>query len=383
MLRVIFLIAPVFVCLFWVVVLSDNPKSHSVPRSFFGRLMYLPLVIYFAHFLYFAPFPKIFPYFDLIFNFLSLFSYPVYYIYFRLLTIDQKFSLKKHGKFFIPGIIVGIIYAVAFIIAPQKEYHVWLYNQDAHSDNFYVKSLILTRTLVKFTYLIQVLLVVVGNYQLIRKYGDRAEQYYSDIRDGKNHNASILNLTFVLISITTIILAVMGRYEMKANDYLIYIGWSVYSVLLFVGGYLGFKLKPINPTFEILNTTNNQNQQLGDIAPTVQKKIADKLEVEFEQKKVFLNSQLNIMDVVEAVGTNRTYISLIINQKYNQNFCSFVNGYRIEELKRVYSSNPEYTNETLAQCCGFGSLNSMKRAVFSKTGMSVQDWKKKVIAGSE
>lgn len=101
--------------------------------------------------------------------------------------------------------------------------------------------------------------------------------------------------------------------------------------------------------------------------------------LQFEEEKIYLNSQLNIMDLVQAVGTNRTYISSIINQHYNQNFCSFVNSYRINELESVLMNNPDYTNEILADSCGFGSLNSLKRAIFAKTGMSLSDWKKQFI----
>jgi len=101
-----------------------------------------------------------------------------------------------------------------------------------------------------------------------------------------------------------------------------------------------------------------------------------KILVQFNEKKLHLNSQLNIMDIVKAVGTNRSYISGIINSRYNQNFCSFVNGYRIEELEKAIVENPDSTNESLAETCGFGSVNTLKRAISSKTGMSLTEWKK-------
>jgi len=92
-------------------------------------------------------------------------------------------------------------------------------------------------------------------------------------------------------------------------------------------------------------------------------------------KKKSLNSQLNILEIVNLVGANRTYISAIINLEYNQNFCTFVNTYRIKELKKLIIQNPEYPNEVLAEFCGFGSVNSLKRTISSKTGMSITDWK--------
>jgi len=375
MLRIIFLTAPVFVCLFWVIILADNPKSHSAPRSFFAKFMFLPLIIYFSHFLFHAPFPNIFAYFFNILNtYTSLFVFPAYYVYFRLLTVDEKFSWKIHGKFFIPAIIVATIYTVAVLIAPRMEYKTWLYNQNAYIASYYVQFLKTTATLVKITYLIQVIVVLTSNFLLIRKYKDRAEQFYSDILDGKYNYAKRLNVSFLLISIPAFITTALGRYILTKGEYSIFIWWPVFAVMLFIIGYLGFKLKPINPTFEV-STNVDEQPQLSDITSGAQQMILNKLEVEFIQNKAYLNNQLNITDIAKAIGTNRTYISLIIKQVYNQNFCSFVNGYRIEELKRVYNSNPEYTNEVLAQCCGFGSVNSMKRAVYSKTGMSTTEWK--------
>jgi len=378
MLRTILLISPVFVSLFWAIVLADHPKSHSVPRAFLGRFMLFPAAIYFTHFLYFAPLPATYPYFDAIFAYTSLLGFPMYYVYFRLLTVDKKFSLKAHGKYFIVAILVGTLYSVGVLLAPKAEYKVWLYNQTAYADNPHIRFLAAMRILGKITYLVQVVMTVIGNHFLLKKYGAKAEQYYSDIQDGKNTNARMLNYSMVALGIAAFIFGTLGRYSIVQHNWYIYSGWSVFSIILFYMGYMGFKQKPINPTFDSMDATDEQNQTF-EFTTSVEQKIVHILEVEFEQKKVYLNSKLNIMDVVEAVGTNRTYVSLVINQKYNQNFCTFVNGYRIEELRRVIITNPEYTNETLAQCCGFGSLNSMKRAISFKTGLSMSDWRNQII----
>lgn len=377
MLKTIFLISPVFVSLLWAILLSENQKRYSASRVFLGRFMLLPMIVYFTHFLYHAPFPEIYRYFDPVFAYTSLLVFPMYYIYFRLLTIDKSFSLKKHGKYLIPGLIVGTLYAVGVFLTPKAEYKVWLYNQYAYNDNPYIQFLAAVRILGKITYLIQVVATVIGNSRLIKKYGANAEQYYSDILDGKNNNVRALNYSIISISIIAFILGVLGRYLLLNQDRYIYLGWSIFSIALFIIGYLGFKQKPINPTFE--SESFVLENQLIDLTNAAQKKILHKLLVEFEKKKIYLNSQLNIMDVVQVLGTNRTTISNLINQHYNQNFCSFVNNYRIDELARVYAENPQYTNEQLAECCGFGSLNSLKRAVASKTGLSLTEWKKRLL----
>jgi AraC-like DNA-binding protein len=96
----------------------------------------------------------------------------------------------------------------------------------------------------------------------------------------------------------------------------------------------------------------------------------------FEKEHIHLESKLTIQDVALKVGTNRTYISSLINQHYGVNFCSFVNNLRVEEMERMMKENPKATNQMLAEACGFGSVDSLKRAVQSKTGLSISAWKR-------
>ena len=151
----------------------------------------------------------------------------------------------------------------------------------------------------------------------------------------------------------------------------------IHAVDHYLIGYMGFKQKPINPSFEV-ELDDPIVQVFGVQLNAAQKEIHDKLLVEFQNKKLYLNNDLNIMEVVQLVGSNRSYISSIINQQYNQNFCAFVNSYRINELERIILEDHFVVNEILAEKSGFGSVKSMQRAVNSSTGLTIADWKKKI-----
>jgi YesN/AraC family two-component response regulator len=141
---------------------------------------------------------------------------------------------------------------------------------------------------------------------------------------------------------------------------------------------LGIKQKPINPSFD-LSEEQETAEQLSEISSSAENKVLQNLIQQFEQNKLYLNDDLTIMDVVQVVGTNRTYLSALINQRYKQNFCSYVNSFRIKALKELTISNPTCAYEILAESCGFGSVSSMKRAVSSSTGLSISEWKKTLI----
>jgi AraC-like DNA-binding protein len=368
---------PIYVALFWSVALAGIDKKHSTPRRFLAKFMLFPLIIFVSHLLYFAPYPSIYPYFDVVLQYASLMSFPIYYIYFRLLTVDEKFSIHAHARYLIIPFAISIVYLIGVLFTPKIEFRTWIYNKDAFPESPNILFLRIMRIIIRSVFLIQVVVTVTCNYLLIRKYSDKAEQFYSDLQDGKYNNALLLNRSIILMSIAAFIFALLGRNYLMEQTTIIIIGWTVFSVMLFIIGYMGITQKSINPTYELETDSTDWNDELNPLSDS-QKMILKKLLKEFEEKKVFLNSQLNILDVVQAVGTNRTYISTIINQQYNQNFCAFVNSYRMEELERVIHENHHVSNEVLAEICGFGSLISLRRAVYAKTGLSISRWKKQL-----
>ena len=370
MFRIIALITPVFVSLFWAIILNGNRKSHSRPRSFLAMLMLLMVVLFTVKFFNFEPLPDIYPYFDVIHVYIGCMIFPFFHIYFRLLTIDERFSWKAHARYLIPPFILVSVYAVASLITPDIEYKTWLFNKHAFPESPRIHFLNIMLPMIYYFTELQVIYYLVRNTVLLKRYGVRAEQFYSDIYDGKYNNAKILNYMIFVNSVITII----TYFIFLKFSWMIYVSPTIYAIYVYLIGYMGYKQKAINPTFELIPDNETKNN-LDQILPALSDKLLRKLLFEFEVNKIYLDSQLNILDVVQAVGTNRSYISTVINQQYNQNFCSFVNGFRLQELQRVYEENPEYTNDALAECCGFGSVSSLRRAVFSKTGLSVSEWK--------
>jgi AraC-like DNA-binding protein len=375
MFRIIALLTPVFVSLFWAIILHTDRKSHSRPRSFLARLMLLMVVLFTVKFFNFEPLPEIYPYFDVIHMYAGCLIFPFYHIYFRLLTVDEKFSWKAHARYLILPTILVSNYGVATFLTPGIEFKTWLFNKQAFPNSPHVHFLNIMYPLLNYYVEFQVIFYVVRNSILLRRYGDRAEQFYSDINDGKYNNANILNYMIVINAVITIIcFLIFLRYS-----WMVYIFPTIYAIYAYLIGYMGYKQKSINPTFDLLSDTQTK-PGTEQVLPAVYNKLLQKLLTEFEENKIYLNSQLNILDVVQAVGTNRSYISSVINQQYNQNFCSFVNNFRLQELQRVYEENPEYTNESLAEYCGFGSVSSLRRSVHAKTGLSITEWKNQSIS---
>ncbi len=86
-----------------------------------------------------------------------------------------------------------------------------------------------------------------------------------------------------------------------------------------------------------------------------------------ETSKPFLNAELKLNDVANALNIEPYQLSQVINSELNKNFFDFVNGYRVEEAKsRILDSKfNHYTFLAIALDVGFNNKSSFNR-VFKK-----------------
>jgi len=378
MTQTLFVISPLYVTLFWAIVLNTDVDKNTSPRTFLGKFMIFAFIVYFSHFLYFDSLKVLYAWTDAIYQFASLMVFPMYYIYFRLLTIDEKFSLRKHARYLLPSIVLFLLYLFGIMLTPVADYQSWLFQKDIPSASFGIAWLNVIFVLMKAVFVIQVVLVLVANTILIRKYAYKAAQYYSDVHDSGTISVQLLNASMLFTALTSIVVAVLGRDYFVAHNLLLGIPSLIFSVLLFTIGWLGNRQKPVNPAYEEFPF---QTEALVELPRNSrrEKSILKKIMVLFEQEKIYLKSCVTIQDVANSIGTNRTYISSVINEHCQQNFCTFVNQYRLNEIEEILKSDNDITLNQLAEQTGFGSVDSMKRAVKLKTNMNFREWKEEII----
>ena len=143
MLRTVVLLAPFFISLFWAITLAGDKKKYGAPRLFLSKFMFLVAIIFARHFVFFAPFPDLFIYFDIPYQLLGLTIFPLYHIYFRLLMVDKKFPLKSHLWFLIVPLFEVLLYCVAVLVTSPGDYRAWLLNQTGEAGSAPIRFLIL------------------------------------------------------------------------------------------------------------------------------------------------------------------------------------------------------------------------------------------------
>jgi AraC-like DNA-binding protein len=106
--------------------------------------------------------------------------------------------------------------------------------------------------------------------------------------------------------------------------------------------------------------------------PVEGRQIMARLEVIMQQEKIYLDCDLTLADLAKRLDTTLHKLSQVINQNYHQNFLDFVNGYRIEEVKKQLNDpqNDHLKIISLAYDCGFDSKSAFYSAFKKATRMT-------------
>ena len=120
-----------------------------------------------------------------------------------------------------------------------------------------------------------------------------------------------------------------------------------------------------------------ENSMIKTTKQIREKHIASLLSTIMDEKKLYLNPKLSIVDIAVALGTNKTYLSDYLNNTLNVTFNDFVNQFRIKEACKIIDSmtaNDKRTMVEVATMSGFNSISSFNRYFIKFEGTSPRQY---------
>jgi Response regulator containing CheY-like receiver domain and AraC-type DNA-binding domain len=180
---------------------------------------------------------------------------------------------------------------------------------------------------------------------------------------GGTHPSIIISILLMLCCLTALVMNIPLTYALIRH----YIGISFSNTSLFESAML--------PVIQPVSTVEKQTEEQDDATAKpaypgysdskrrkgqpveLNKKV---FEVYFRTHKPYLNPKLTIIDLVEPLSSNRTYISKFVNQVYGISFSSYVNLCRLREMKRLLAlpSNKGKSEAVLCLKAGFGKYRN-------------------------
>lgn len=102
---------------------------------------------------------------------------------------------------------------------------------------------------------------------------------------------------------------------------------------------------------------------------------ATRLEQRMASHNDYLNPDLKLGDLAEAVGTNSSVLSKVINGQYGKNFNDYINGLRCRAFDERIAAGEHHRHTLLsiALDCGFNSKSTFNRAYRKYAGVSPKE----------
>jgi AraC-like DNA-binding protein/uncharacterized Tic20 family protein len=197
----------------------------------------------------------------------------------------------------------------------------------------------------------------------------------------------VLSISFYL---TYVAVFILGVYVIFAGDQTYdptlpsYFGLTFFA---FAFSFYAYKQPGIfNEILTEGKAHRKDNLNQGDADPKYEKsglknkdarKYLDRLLKYMEEQKPYLDVDLSIHDISDALDIPRHYLTQVINGLLGKNFYTFINEYRIEEVKKLLADQDyyKYTLTAIAYEAGFNSKSSFNAVFKTATGKTPSQYK--------
>ena len=95
------------------------------------------------------------------------------------------------------------------------------------------------------------------------------------------------------------------------------------------------------------------------------------------EEKPYLDAKLSIKAVAAVLGTNKTTLSKMVNDRFGMNFRQLLNSYRVKEAIDLFAKNGKLSMEELRNASGFNSVSTFTASFSRFTGFTPGEYCKK------
>lgn len=129
----------------------------------------------------------------------------------------------------------------------------------------------------------------------------------------------------------------------------------------------------------ILVLRRRRKEQEAAVAPEseeqLRQNLMDQISTLIEEKELYRRKDLRITDLATELATNKTYVSLLLNNMSGESFTSMITRYRVRYAQRLMKEHPDMLLEDVASESGFSSYITFYRNFKTVTGKTPQEWK--------
>ena len=152
------------------------------------------------------------------------------------------------------------------------------------------------------------------------------------------------------------------------NDFSKFLYFTIYPILSCAILYMISKGYDVMPVVD-----KNDEPRFLEVAPKFTG-LYEKFERLINDEQIFLDKELNIQSLSKRLGSNRTYVSQMIKEKYGESFSQKICRHRLAYAKEYILQHPEMKLVVVAEESGFGSSSAFFKVFKDLEGMSPSEW---------
>ena len=129
---------------------------------------------------------------------------------------------------------------------------------------------------------------------------------------------------------------------------------------------------------EIPDEVLQEDESVYDIWDRKANELLQNFKVLMEEEKPYLDPKASIESISARMGTNKTTLSRMINDKFGMNFRQLLNSYRVKEAIHIFSRDNDISMEDLRIASGFNSVSTFTSSFSRFTGCTPGEYCKKI-----
>ena len=213
--------------------------------------------------------------------------------------------------------------------------------------------------------------IVIYMVRATRQYGSWLRDNYADL-EHKEVWQSFVVLAFILLLIVFYAFVSEGLLSQYAMQV---IGIVIIGYLLWRVETLSDLSLPINDVEE--KTSAAEDVEDNDLPLSIRNNIGLLLQQRCIETQLYLQHDLTLLQLAQAIGTNRFYLSQYFSS-LDTNYNGFINDLRINHFMSLYrnavAAHCSFTAQQLALESGYSSYSTFRNAFKRKMGVSVTAW---------
>ena len=293
---------------------------------------------------------------DFIFN-------PLFYFYIAVFTSHIKLLNKKSLIHFTPALFYLIFNMYNFFFLKK----VISYN------NFFFAFIVSAMYVQAFYYLVVI-------FKVLKEYNLRIKDYFSEIETLKLSWLKVIIFFFIISWSLSFCLFIFGKAGLFIPEFVISIGPVLGVLFLYFLAYFTLRQPEIfQKVKEMVKQVEDSSEKIStELSESIESKLLSQLTGHMEKDKPYMDNTLTLKQLAGEMAIQPYQLTRVIASTGNHNFYSFINSYRVTEVKALLAekSNRDKAILDIAFEAGFNSKSTFNYIFKKNVNMAPSEFRK-------